>query len=80
MHPLFLIPGIFCSAVGFLKMWKLRWLPHTPAPERVAWQYDGGWFHNLKNLTTEAVRADPQWWGKFLSFVIVTLLIWGVVT
>jgi hypothetical protein len=30
----------------------------------------GAFLHDLKNLTTELVRADAQWWSKAGCFVV----------
>jgi len=68
-----LLVAFICSALSFPAMVVTdRALPRPPAPERVQWQEDRSWFHNMKNETTEAVRADAQWWSKFLAFVVVT--------
>jgi hypothetical protein len=50
-----------------------RLLP-LPAPaDKIAWQPGKGWYHNLKNWTTESVRADSQWWSKALCFGLVAM-------
>ena len=54
-------------------MHRKRWLPIPPSPERIVWEPDRSWYHNMKNEWVEAVRADAQWYGKFLMFVILTL-------
>lgn len=67
--------AFLCAAVAFPAMIatkKERW-PAPPPPEKIAWQHDGTWFHNLKNLWTETIRADCEWWGKFLAFAICVL-------
>lgn len=33
------------------------------------------WYHNMKNISTEYIRADCQYWSKFLSFIILIQLI-----
>lgn len=62
-----------CMAVGFLTMWRERWLP-LPLTE-VDWQPDpnSNWFHNRKDRMAARLKKDKQWWGKFLWFMIVVL-------
>lgn len=73
-----LLPFAFiAAALGFLTMGpvKGRWLPIMPTAERLSYEMPPlSWRtanHWLKNLAVECVRADPQWWCKFLSLVIV---------
>jgi len=66
-----LIVAFLCAALGFTVQWREQWGPAKPKPERIAWEHDRSWFHNLKNLWTETLRADCEWWGKFLAFVII---------
>lgn len=65
-----LVLAFFCAALGFTVQWREQWLPAKPLPESVAWQSKRSWFHNMKNLWTETIRADCEWWGKCLAFVI----------
>jgi transposase len=67
--------AFFCAALGFTVQWREQWLPASPAPERIAWEHDRSWFHNMKNLWTENIRADCEWWGKFFAFTTVVLAI-----
>jgi hypothetical protein len=61
-----------------------RWLPDltclavTDAFERI--ETAGRWYHDHKNLLTEAFRCDAQWWSKFTIFAIGTLLITNAAT
>lgn len=77
-----LILAFLCAASAFPAMIataKERW-PAKPAPERIAWEPDETWYHNMKNEWSEALRADCEWWGKFLAFVIVVLAMFAVLT
>ena len=65
----------FASAVSFPKMLTERLLPVPPTIDRVAWQDQETVYHNLKNFTTETLRADCQWWSKCLSFILYIQLI-----
>ena len=70
---------LLCSAAAFPAMLVTeRLLPIAPAPEAIAWQPGKGWYHNLKNWTTESVRADSQWWSKALCFGLVAMLAIGL--
>lgn len=66
--------AMLCSAVSFPAMLFERALPRMPPVERLKWDDDESWFHNLKNISTEFMRADPQWWSKFLCFCILVLI------
>lgn len=69
MNSGFLLPvAMTCSAIGFTVQWREQWLPDKPTPEALAPEHPGSWFHRMKNITTEWVRADPEWWSKFLCF------------
>lgn len=71
-----LLPAAFiCSAVSFPAMLFERPFPVLPSAERLAWEHERTWFHNLKNITTEFLRADSQWWSKFLSFCVLVLIV-----
>lgn len=69
-----------CSAVAFPAMLFERVFPLAPSLERLKWEDDRSYFHNLKNITTEFLRADPQWWSKFLSFALCISVTWGGLT
>jgi hypothetical protein len=84
---LYLLPlALLSSAVSFLGQWTEQWGPEWPTTERI-WKgipaFPWGepvdmalWIvHFLNNLTTESLRADPEWWGKFLCFIILAQLI-----
>lgn len=64
--------AMLCSAVAFPAMLFERFCPISVDPEAVAWQPERSFYHNMKNQTTEAVRADAQWWSKFLCFLALT--------
>lgn len=72
--------AFLCSASAFPLMLFERVKPYAPGPMRIAFDPGRTFYHNYKNLTTEYVRADAQWWSKFLGFVIVTLGILAVLT
>lgn len=40
----------------------------------------GRWYHDHKNLLTEAFRCDAQWWSKFTVQAIGTLVISNLAT
>ena len=61
--------AMLCAAAGFTVQWREQWGPRLPDP--VVWLPQRSWFHNYKNLWTKTLRADCEWWGKFLAFVIV---------
>lgn len=63
--------ALLASAVSFTVQWREQWLPRRPDPAALGPENPGSWFHYLKNITTEWVRADPEWWSKFLLFVIL---------
>ena len=64
--------AIVASAISFPAMVLTeRALPNTANLKPDSWariREPGQSFHDLKNLTTELVRADPQWWSKAFSF------------
>ena len=69
------------SALSFPGQFNGEFPPKPPAPEKIAWE-DGSWFHNMKNLTTETVRADAEFWSKALLFVILVqfvIIVWLIV-
>lgn len=63
-----IVPGSAFPAMLFE-----RTLPLLPVAERFTKDMEGrSWYHFLKNVWTELIRADAQWWGKFLAFLILT--------
>lgn len=67
--------ALLCSAVAFPAMLFERALPYLPPAQKLKWDDDRSAFHNLKNISTEFFRADPQWWSKCVSFCVLVLLI-----
>lgn len=63
--------GFLCAATAFPLMLVERVFPYKPEPHKIEWDYGRTWYHNLKNVWTESVRADSQWYGKLLAFIIV---------
>lgn len=57
-----------------------RLKPLAPSPMKVAFDPGRSFYHNYKNLATETLRADCQWFSKFLAFVIVALAVLAGVT
>lgn len=74
-----LIFAFLCSATAFPAMLFERVLPNKPDPMKIAFDPGRSWYHNFKNVTSETLRADCQWWSKCLAFVIVLLAIFGVI-
>ena len=60
-----------CSGTAFPAMLFERFKPIAPDPSKLEWEDDRTWYHNMKNITTESIRADSQWYSKFLCFVIL---------
>ena len=76
MNPKFFPLFMLASAIGFFPhvLNKRHHLPATPPASKIAWQSGHGFlgfFHNFKNQTSEWLRADCEWWGKFLCAVIL---------
>lgn len=75
-----LIIAVVCCAISFpvigLKNNPERkehgWLPIPPDQAKLDAE-KGSWFHRKKDLLVNSVRADPEWWGKFFSWVCVSL-------
>jgi hypothetical protein len=78
--------AIVCTGISFLWLGfskkedgtRKSWLPDPPSHERlmkgmpaITWRTA---FHWLVNIAVEWVRADPQWWAKFLFFCLVGLI------
>jgi hypothetical protein len=82
MIALLLPIALLCSAIGFTVQWREQWVPAPPTSERLwrgidpppktPWAFLRWLFHFLKNVSTEYVRADSEWWSKFLAFIILT--------
>lgn len=80
-----LIPfAMLASAIGFTVQLREQWGPRRPDPSALVPEHPGSWFHYLKNVTTEWVRADSEWWSKFFCFwllveaIAIAALIYGV--
>jgi hypothetical protein len=73
---LFTIFWIPASAFPSMILFE-RLRPIRPTAEKLAQGIgpDSSWYHIAKNFYTEMLRADAQWWGKCLSFLIVALVI-----
>jgi hypothetical protein len=70
-----LVVAFLCAAIAFPAMLFERTLPLGPTPERVAYDGSRSLFHHYKNIWTESLRADEQWWGKLLAFAVVVLAV-----
>lgn len=76
-----LVVACICCAISFPRIGfkpqrralGLRWLPIPPNQAELDAE-TGSWFHLKKDLWVNSVHADPEWWGKFLSFVIIILI------
>ena len=76
----FLLPiALLASAVSFPAMLFERAFPRWPSSEalirgmpRLTWRTA---YHHLKNITTECVRADAQWWSKFFCFALLVAVL-----
>jgi hypothetical protein len=81
MKVLLIVIAFFSAAIAFENMHDKRgeWGPHVMGEAKVIDAYQrievcdahDSCYHDLKNLWTELVRADAQWFGKFLAFVIM---------
>jgi hypothetical protein len=67
------------SALSFPGQFFGEFPPKAPDPERIEWEADRSWFHNTKNLATETVRADCEFWQKCFGFVILAQFILFIV-
>ena len=72
--------AFLCAATAFPAMLFERFKPLAPDPMKIAFDPGRSFYHNYKNLWTETLRADYQWWGKFLAFAVVTLAVLAVLT
>ncbi len=75
-----LIVSLLCAASAFPVMLFERFKPLAPDPMKIAFDPGRSAYHNYKNLWTKTLRADCQWWGKFLAFAVVTLAVLAVLT
>ena len=75
-----MIVSLLCAASAFPVMLFERFKPLAPDPMKIAFDPGRSAYHNYKNLWTETLRADCQWWGKFLAFTVVTLAVLAVLT
>lgn len=69
--------AILASAISFPAMLLERLQPRWPSSEDLLKNMPAGAeftqpYHYLKNITTECVRADAQWWSKCLAFISIT--------
>lgn len=82
MRVLMMLLAIVVSGVSFpLMIAGERALPNLEKVKADTWprlEAPGAFLHDLKNLTTELVRADAQWWSKagaFAGLAAIVLLI-----
>lgn len=61
--------GIF-AGLSFPLILFERLFPYKPSEEALKWDDSRWWTHNVLNTWTEYIRADSQYWGKLLSFLI----------
>lgn len=82
-RPLDLLIAAACCAISFpvigLKDNPERrehgWLPIPPDQRKLdaeRMKPGSNWFHLKKDLLVNSVRADPEWWGKFLPFCVAS--------
>lgn len=82
IRALHLVIAVVCCAISFPVIGfkdnpdrkEHGWLPIPPDQAKLDAE-TGTWFHLKKDLLVNSVRKDAEWWGKFLSFVIVVLAI-----
>lgn len=71
---LMMLLAIVVSGMSFpLMIAGERSLPNLEKVKADTWprlEAPGAFLHDLKNLTTELVRADAQWWSKAGCFVV----------
>jgi hypothetical protein len=73
-----LLLALFAAGISFPAMFWVegkRALPYWPPPERMQWDANRSFFHNLKDDAVEVVRFDVQYWTKAFCFIIVMLLL-----
>lgn len=76
-RPLELVIALVCCAIafpviGFKENRNGSWLPRPPNQAKLDAE-QGTWFHRKKDLLVDSVDTDPEWWGKFFSWVCVSL-------
>lgn len=68
--------AFLCAATALPELWlRRRVRPLPPPPEAIAWQEGRSWYHNMKNLAAETVRADASYFAKLGSFLVLVLLL-----
>lgn len=70
-----LILGFIFAGLSFPLLLTERVFPRTPLDEKLEWDNSAYWTHNVLNNFVEHIRADSQYWGKFLSFAIILLVL-----
>lgn len=73
--------ALLASATAFPAMLFERALPIWPTAEKLAEGMEpSDWYkrpyHFLKNITSECVRADAQYWAKLFCFVVLIQALW----
>jgi len=76
-RPFELVIASICCAIafpviGFKEQRNHSWLPRPPNQAKLDAE-PGTWFHRKKDLLVDSVDTDPEWWGKFFSWVCVSL-------
>lgn len=68
--------AIAFPVIGFKTERKRSWLPKSLTMEQQAKidNEDGPWFHRRKNEWVDRVRADSEWYGKFMAHVCAWLV------
>lgn len=79
-----ILAALLASAVALPSLLlEGRVTPDTSCPAVAdAWRRiedSGRLYHDLKNLSTELVRCDSQWWAKAFACVVLALVIWAVI-
>ena len=60
--------AISFPVIGFKEERHRSWLPRLPDQAKLNAE-EGTWFHLKKNLLVDTVRADCEWWTKFICFM-----------
>ena len=67
--------GLVGSPVSLTtRLFKGEW-PQWPSTEKLTPSKPGDFWHYSKNVVTEIVRADPQFWGQALGAAFILALI-----
>lgn len=74
---LYLFLGFFLGGVSFLGQWFDQLWFKEPPEDRVVWENDRSWFHNVINYASETVRANVEFSMKFLTFTILCLFLFA---